>query len=56
MPTVDAWIEGRELFVSGAVVTAVLTAFTVGMLAARHHAPRNRPLPSLLAPHTLERD
>jgi high-affinity nickel-transport protein len=32
---VDAWIEGRDLFVSGAVVTAVLTAFSVGMLAAR---------------------
>ena len=35
LPPVDGWIEGREILVSGAVVTAVLTAFIVGMLAAR---------------------
>jgi len=59
LPPVDAWIEGREMFVSGAVVTAVLTAFAVGMLAARRHAPRGGPiagsLPALLAPDTPQR-
>ena len=35
LPSVDAWAEGRELLVGASVVTAVLTAFTVGMLAAR---------------------
>jgi len=52
---VDGWIEGREMLVSGAVVTAVLTAFTVGMLAARRRAPVRataHSLPSLLAPET----
>jgi len=37
-PTVDAWAGGRELMLGGAVVTGVLTAFIVGMLAARRHA------------------
>jgi len=52
---VDGWIEGREMLVSGAVVTAVLTAFVVGMLAARRRAPDRAdalPLPSPLAPET----
>jgi len=40
MPQLDGWVEGRELLVSGAVVTAVLTAFTVGMLASRRNASR----------------
>jgi high-affinity nickel-transport protein len=55
---VDGWIEGRELLVSGAVVTAVLTAFTVGMLAARRRAPVRaaaHSLPSLLAPESPQR-
>jgi high-affinity nickel-transport protein len=55
---VGGWIEGRELFVSGAVVTAVLTAFAVGMLAARRPvaAARTvaRPLPVLLSGEPLQ--
>ena len=35
LPSVDAWAEGRELFLGGAVVAGVLTAFAVAMLAAR---------------------
>jgi high-affinity nickel-transport protein len=35
LPAVDAWIEGRDLAVSGAVVSAVLAAFCVGMRSAR---------------------
>ena len=35
LPAVDAWAEGRELLVGAAVVLGVLTAFTVGMVAAR---------------------
>ena len=38
LPSVDAWTNGRELLVSGAVVTAVFTAFAIGMLTARRHA------------------
>ena len=57
---VDGWIEGRELFVSGAVVTAVLTAFAVGMLAARRPVaatrPAAQPLPVLLAGEPLQHD
>ena len=55
---VDGWIEGREMLVSGAVVTAVLTAFAVGMLAARRRVPVRAAapsLPSLLAPETPRR-
>ena len=59
MPTVDTWIEGRELFVSGAVVTAVLTAFVVGMLAAcrpvTRVSPAPRSVPALLASETPQR-
>ena len=59
LPPVDAWIESRGMYVSGAVVTAVLTAFAVGMLAARRHAPHSSPtagpLPALLAPDTPQR-
>ncbi len=36
-PNVDAWAEGRELLFGGAVVVSVLTAFAVGMVAARRH-------------------
>ena len=35
LPNVDAWAEGREMLGGGAVVLGVLTAFTVGMVAAR---------------------
>jgi nickel/cobalt transporter (NiCoT) family protein len=38
LPAVDAWSDGRELMQGGAVVAGVLTAFVVGMLAARRHA------------------
>jgi len=38
LPAVDAWSEGRELMQGGAVVVGVVTAFVVGMLAARRHA------------------
>jgi hypothetical protein len=59
LPAVDAAIDGREILISGAVVTAVLTAFGVGMLAARRHAPRagtvTHVLPALLAPDTPQR-
>jgi high-affinity nickel-transport protein len=34
-PAVDTLIDGQEMLVSGAIVTAVLTAFGVGLLAAR---------------------
>jgi high-affinity nickel-transport protein len=56
LPPVDVWVEGREILVSGAVVTAVLTAFAVGMLAARRHArgAAAGPLAPLLAPESLE--
>jgi len=59
LPTVDAAIDGREILVSGAVVTAVLTAFGVGVLAARRNAPRASTapcaLPARLAPDTAQR-
>jgi high-affinity nickel-transport protein len=59
LPPVDAWIESRGMYVSGAVVTAVLTAFAVGMLAARRHTPHSSPtagpLPALLVPDTPQR-
>jgi hypothetical protein len=59
LPAVDTAIDGRELLVSGAVVTAVLTAFGVGMLAARRNAPRAstspRVLPARLAPDSPQR-
>jgi high-affinity nickel-transport protein len=44
LPAVDAWAEGREMIVGGAVVLGVLTAFTVGMVAARRSvlAPTGR--------------
>ncbi len=35
VPDVDAWAEGRELYLGAAVVAGVLTAFAAGMLAAR---------------------
>jgi len=35
---VDAWAEGRELLIGGAIVAGVLIAFVVGMLAARRRA------------------
>ena len=58
LPAVDTAIDGREILVSGAVVTAVLTAFGVGLLAARRH-PRagtaTHTLPALLAPDTPQR-
>jgi high-affinity nickel-transport protein len=58
LPPVDVWFEGREILVSGAVVTAVLTAFAVGMLAARRNATRVDATAgqrtSLLAPESLE--
>ena len=38
LPAVDAWSDGRELMQGAAVVAGVLTAFVVGMLAARRHA------------------
>jgi hypothetical protein len=37
LPAVDAWAEGREMLVGGAVVLGVLTAFGVGMTAARRN-------------------
>lgn len=36
---VDAWAEGRELLIGGAIVAGVLVAFVVGMLAARRQRP-----------------
>jgi len=38
MPQVDVWIQGREMLLSGVVVTAVVTAFAIGLLTARRHA------------------
>jgi len=38
LPAVDAWAQGRELIQGAAVVAGVLTAFVVGMFAARRHA------------------
>ena len=38
LPAVECLVDGRELMQGGAVVTGVLTAFVVGMLAARRHA------------------
>jgi high-affinity nickel-transport protein len=35
IPAIDAWTEGRDLFVSGAVLAVVLAAFWVGMRTAR---------------------
>ena len=35
LPAVDAWADGRELFVGALVVTAVLAAFAAGMRASR---------------------
>ncbi len=35
LPSVDAWAEGRELLVGGAVVMAVLTAFAIGMMVVQ---------------------
>jgi high-affinity nickel-transport protein len=37
-PSVDAWAEGRELFLGGTVVAGVLAAFAASMLAARRRA------------------
>jgi len=37
-PDLDAWYEGRELILGGAVVAGVLAAFVVGMVAARRRA------------------
>jgi high-affinity nickel-transport protein len=34
-PDIEAWYDGRELAVGGAVVAAVLAAFAIGMAAAR---------------------
>ncbi len=42
LPGVDAWAEGRELALGGAIVAGVLAAFLVGMLAARRR-PRFAP-------------
>jgi high-affinity nickel-transport protein len=39
-PDLDAWADGRELYFGGTVVAGVLSAFAVGMLAARRAAPR----------------
>jgi high-affinity nickel-transport protein len=39
VPDVDAWAEGHDLFVGGAVIAGVLTAFIAGMLAARRRVP-----------------
>lgn len=44
LPAIDAWAEGRELLLGGAVVIGVATAFAVGMLAARHRASTTRVL------------
>ncbi len=38
IPAIDAWTEGRDLFVSGAVLAVVLAAFCVGMRSARRSA------------------
>ena len=38
LPGLEAWYEGRELALGGAVVAIVLAAFLVGMLAARRRA------------------
>jgi high-affinity nickel-transport protein len=38
IPAVDAWIEGRDLFVSGAILGVVLAGFCVGMRSARRGA------------------
>jgi len=43
LPGVDAWAEGRELYLGGAVVVSVLTAFAVGMVAARRDGLPARP-------------
>jgi high-affinity nickel-transport protein len=37
LPAVDAWAEGPEILVGGAVVLGVLTAFGVGMTVARRN-------------------
>ncbi len=39
-PNVDAWADGRELHVGGAVVAGVLLAFAAGMWAARRGPAR----------------
>lgn len=39
MPDVDAWAEGRELYLGAAVIAGVLLAFTAGMFAARRSLP-----------------
>jgi high-affinity nickel-transport protein len=39
LPAVDAWADGREMLVGAAVVLGALTAFTVGMVAARRGVP-----------------
>jgi len=39
LPAVDAWVDGRGMLVGAAVVTAVLTAFAVGMRASRPRTP-----------------
>jgi nickel/cobalt transporter (NiCoT) family protein len=39
LPAVDAWADGREMLVGGMVVTAVLTAFVVGMRVSRQRVP-----------------
>jgi high-affinity nickel-transport protein len=40
LPALAAALDGRELLVGGAVVGAVATAFSIGMLAARPRRPR----------------
>jgi nickel/cobalt transporter (NiCoT) family protein len=45
LPEVDAWSEGREMWMGGAVVAGVLTAFMAGMVAARRRAAESFPLP-----------
>ena len=39
LPAVDAWADGREMLLGAVVVTAVLTAFAVGMRASRPRVP-----------------
>jgi high-affinity nickel-transport protein len=39
-PDVDAWSEGRELYFGAAVIAGVLSAFVIGMRAARRLAVR----------------
>ena len=39
LPAVDAWADGREMLVGAMVVTAVLTAFAVGMRVSRQRVP-----------------